>query len=420
MPVFDPLTIAEPEHLTAALAHLSTIVDSSVPGWTRQALTEADVVGRHWVKARMAEAGLDVHMDGAGNVIGVLHGTAPGNSAIMTGSHTDTVEGGGRYDGNVGVASAIEVARTLRANGVKLRHDLIVVDFFSEEPNRFGISCVGSRAMAGFITAQDLDRVDSDGVKFADELARSAIDPSALLSAQLDTNRIKAFVELHIEQGPYLEEQGSDIGLVTSITGIKRFRVAFKGRPDHAGTTPMNRRHDAGCAAAGSVLAIEQIASANVDGRGTTGLVTFTPDAVNIVTESAELWGEFRSPDLRWLEDAGAEFHSAAQREGANRSVEVQLDWLPSERPAGMDDRFIDITAREADRLGLSQSRLYSGAEHDAAIIAKKVPTAMIFVPSKDGRSHCPDEFTAEKDIHSGANVLLNTIITLDRELDFD
>ncbi|WP_037189133.1 M20 family metallo-hydrolase [Rhodococcus sp. 114MFTsu3.1] len=420
MPVSDPLIISEPQQLTADLVHLSTIIDSTIPGWTRQALTEADVVGRHWVRARMAEAGLETRIDGAGNVIGVLRGTAPGASSIMTGSHTDTVEGGGRYDGNVGVAAALEVVRTLRANGIELRHDLIVVDFFSEEPNRFGISCVGSRAMTGQISTEDMDRVDSEGVRFGDELSRVGVVPEALLSARFDTNRVKAFVELHIEQGPHLEEQGSDIGLVTSITGIKRFRVAFQGQPDHAGTTPMNRRRDAGCAAAGSVLAIERIASANVDGRGTTGLITFSPDAVNIVTESSELWGEFRSPDLDWLHAAGNKFHAAVHSEGASRSVDVELEWLPSEQPAVMDNRFIDISSREADRLGLTQSRLYSGAEHDAAILAKKIPTAMIFVPSKDGRSHCPDEFTAEKDIHSGANVLLNTIITLDRELDFD
>nr|WP_179282714.1 M20 family metallo-hydrolase [Rhodococcus sp. 15-1154-1] len=415
----DPLTLSEPERLIDDLVRLSSMVEPDSAGWTRQALTDVDTAGREWVRGAMIEAGLATRIDNAGNVIGVLEGSAPGHSAIMTGSHTDTVEGGGRFDGNVGVAAALEVVRTLRHNGMRLRHDLIVVDFFSEEPNRFGISCVGSRAMTGHLHSGDLTRLDSEGIKFGDELMRVGIDPAKILDSKIDTSLIKAFVELHIEQGPHLEEHGSDIGLVTSITGIKRFRVAFEGRADHAGTTPMDRRRDAGCAAAGSVLAIERIASSNVDGRGTTGLVTFTPDAVNIVTEAAELWGEFRSPDLRWLESAGAQFDSAVTKEGQTRAVDVQLDWLPSETPASMNRSLLDVTAQQADRLGLRQSRLYSGAEHDAAIIAKKVPTAMIFVPSKDGRSHCPEEYTSDSDICSGANVLLNTLISLDNQLDF-
>lgn len=414
----DPISVAEPPRLIADIEHLSTLVDSSLPGWSRQALTELDSHGREWVAGQMRSAGLVTHIDGAGNVIGVLRGTSASGACIMTGSHTDTVEGGGRYDGIVGVAAALEVARTIRDAGVKLVHDLVVVNFFSEEPNRFGISCVGSRAMTGFITRADLDRVDATGRSFGAELARSGIDPDQLLSSRIDTSKVRAFVELHIEQGPYLEEHGSEIGVVTSITGIKRFHAAFHGRPDHAGTTPMHRRQDAGCAAAGSVLAIEKIASGNVDGRGTTGLVTFAPEAVNVVTETAELWGEFRSPDLGWLEHASETFADAARDESDRRSVELQLDWLPSERPALMEEKFNDIVSAQADRLGLKQSRLYSGAEHDAAIIAKLIPTAMIFVPSKDGRSHCAEEFTADTDVRAGADVLLNTILTLDRQLD--
>lgn len=411
-----PQTIADPARLLADLDELATITDERV-GWTREALTEVDIDGRRWVQRRMVEAGLDTRIDGAGNVIGILRGRRPGAGAIMTGSHTDTVEGGGRFDGNVGVAAALEVVRSLRESGVTLEHDLMVVDFFSEEPNRFGISCVGSRALTGDITPQDMERLDSEGARFGDELLKAGINPSELLASRLDMTSVKAFVELHIEQGPYLEEHGSQIGVVTSITGIKRFHVAFSGRPDHAGTTPMNRRQDAGCAAAGSVLAIERIASANVDGRGTTGLVTFAPEAVNVVTAQAELWGEFRSPDLAWLDDAATQFEQSVASEGAGRSVDIHLDWLPSEKPATMDDALLPLVSQQADRLGLKQSRLYSGAEHDAAIIAKVIPTAMIFVPSRDGRSHCPEEFTEAVDLHAGANVLLSTLLAVDQHV---
>lgn len=408
------LHLDSPERLAADLEHLASLVDDGEPGWTRQALTDHDTAGRHWIAARMRAAGLETRIDGAGNVIGVLRGSGATGTAIMTGSHTDTVAGGGRFDGNVGVAAALEAVRTLRASGTSLRHDLVVVDFFSEEPNRFGISCVGSRAMMGELHPAHLDRLDAQGARFGDALAQAGIDPAAALSADIDTRRILAFVELHIEQGPYLEDQGSDIGLVTSITGIRRFHAVFDGRRDHAGTTPMDRRRDAGCAAAGSVLAVEQIASSHPDGRGTTGLVTFTPEAVNVVTERAEMWGEFRSPDDDWLADAAGRFERAAQAQSDSRTVQLELEWLPNEQPAAMTSTLLGTTSRVVDRLGLRHSRLYSGAEHDAAIIAKRIPTAMIFVPSHDGRSHCPEEFTAHDDLVDGATVLLNTLIAID------
>lgn len=408
------LDLAHPERIADDLTSLEAIVDPDSAGWTRSALTETDVAGREWIRRRMIDAGLETRIDPAGNVIGRLAGSRGDGRAIMTGSHTDTVEGGGRYDGNVGVTAALEAVRTLRESATVLAHDLLVVDFFSEEPNRFGLSCVGSRALMGDLTRAHLERLDPRGERFGDHLVSAGIDPARIRDAALDTSQVTAFVELHIEQGPYLELQGSDIGLVTSITGIRRFRAAFQGRRDHAGTTPMDRRQDAGCAAAGSVLAIERIASAHRDGRGTTGLVTFAPDAVNVVTERAELWGEFRSPDLGWLAGAGDAFHEAAENESVARGVELELEWLPSEEPAVMAAPLLDLTSTVVDRLGLTQSRLYSGAEHDAAIIAKKIPTTMIFIPSQDGRSHCPEEFTAAADIVDGATVLLNTLIALD------
>lgn len=416
MTAADPGVISAPERLMADLGTLSGLVDPDLPGWSRVALTDYDNAGRDWVRRQMLALGLDPRIDGAGNVIGRLPGTRPELGSIMTGSHTDTVEGGGRYDGIVGVIAALECVRSLRDSGTRLNHDLLVVNFFSEEPNRFGMSCIGSRALTGHITSSDMDRLDSAGQAFGDALREQAIDPTALLSARMDMSKVRAFVELHIEQGPHLEEQGSQIGVVSSITGVKRFQVAFRGRPDHAGTTPMDRRQDAGCAAAGTVLAIEQIASTNVNGRGTTGLVTFSPEAVNVVTEQANLWGEFRSPDLTWLDEAARLFEGATRKEGQDRSVSVELDWLPSEAPAVMDDALGRVVAHAADELGLTQSRLYSGAEHDAAIIAKVVPTAMIFVPSHDGRSHCAEEFTTDSDVIAGTNVLLRTLLQIDSQ----
>lgn len=399
--------------LTRDLETLTTMVDDSAPGWSRVAMTEFDLEARQWVLKQMVEAGLDARIDEAGNVLGVLKGERPSSGIIMTGSHTDTVPGGGRFDGNVGVTAALEVVRSLRASGTRLPQDLLIVDFFNEEPNRYGISCVGSRALTGRLSATHLTAQDARGISFGEALRDARIDASSVHRAAMDFSRVIAFVELHIEQGPYLEEQGNRIGLVTSITGISRFRSIFHGRRDHAGTTPMTRRFDAGCAAAGTVLAVESIASDRDTSRGTTGSVTFTPDAVNVVSERSEVRGEFRSPDSKWLAQAREKLLAAASAESEQRGLTMDLEWLPGEEPVAMSETLLGTVSQVVSDLGLSHTRMYSGAEHDAAQIARHVPTVMIFVPSHGGRSHCPEEFTEMEDILAGSEVLLNTIIQI-------
>ncbi|WP_169721475.1 Zn-dependent hydrolase [Brevibacterium album] len=401
------------ERLLDDLETLAGLVDDSLPGWTRSALTDLDVDGRHWVLARMREAGLDAHIDAAGNVIGVLAGNGSGRGRIMTGSHTDTVLSGGRFDGNVGVASALEVARSLRASGTTLAHDLVVIDFFNEEVNPHGLSCVGSRALTGALTPAHLAARNQEGTAFGDALGGARVDPNRMHEAAMDLSDVIAYVELHVEQGPNLEAQGTQIGLVTDITGVAPFRSLFTGRQDHAGTTPMSVRRDAGCAAAGTVLAVETIASEQETSRGTSGSITFTPDAVNVINETAEVWGEFRSPDGEWIAHARERLAQAAEAEGAKRGVGVELEWLPSEEPVPMSEPLLGIAGEVVADLGLSHSRLYSGAGHDAAFMALQVPTAMVFVPSQGGRSHCPEEFTESADILAGAEVLLNTIVEI-------
>lgn len=402
------------DRVEADLRALADLVESDRPGWTRTALGPADREGRELVRRWMVDAGLETTLDGAGNVIGRVSGTGAGGRAIMVGSHTDTVVGGGRFDGIVGVVGAIEAVRALRESGQRLAHDLVVVDFFNEEPNEFGLSCVGSRAMAGELTRDHLELLDDRGRSLADALAHVGIDTEGILSAQYDFSGVDAFVELHIEQGPYLEQQGSQIGLVESITGISRFRALFNGRADHAGTMPMNLRRDAGCAAAGTVLAVERIAGEGVQTKGTSGQVTFTPAAVNVVTASAEFRGEFRGPEAEWLRHAQAALTDAAYDEGRRRGVGVEVDWLPLQEPAPMSPTMLSTLSQVVDDLGLSSSRLFSGAEHDAAVIAPKVPSGMIFVPSRDGRSHCPEEWTDLTDIAAGVTTLTRALLALD------
>lgn len=405
------------ERIGDDLAALARLTDSSAPGWTRPAFTELDVAGRQWVATQMRDVGLEVTEDSAGNIIGRLAGQRPELGAIATGSHTDTVEGGGRFDGNVGVTGALEAVRLLRENDILLDHDLLVIDFFNEEPNRWGTSCLGSRALTGTLPKDYFERLSKDGEALGDALGRSGIDAASMLDAATFVQRanVKAFVELHVEQGPVLQRVGSQIGIVTSITGVSRFEALFRGRQDHAGTTSMLDRRDAGCAAAGVVLAVERIAEGYETGRGTTGQVLFTPDAVNVVSEEAVITGEFRSPDDEWLSYAQTQLQQAAAKEGARRDVEVSLDWLPNQGSVPMADELLTALESTASQLDLVASKLYSGAEHDAAIMARIAPTAMVFVPSVDGRSHCPEEFTELSDIAAGTAVLANALIEIDR-----
>lgn len=404
------------ERVREDLAQLADMTDSGQPGWTRSALTDLDAEGRRWVLGRMREAGLTAHIDPAGNVIGVLEGRR-GGRMLMTGSHTDTVPGGGRFDGMVGVVGACEAVRAFRESGVSLAHDLVVVDFFGEEPNRYGLSCVGSRALTGVFDTAFLEVTDDEGLSFAASLRAAGIDPAEMTKSTWPWDKVDGFLELHIEQGPLLEQTGTSIGLVTSITGISRFRALFSGRRDHAGTTSMDRRADAGCAAAGAVLAVERIARSGPDGvRGTTGAVTFTPAAVNVVTETAQMRGEFRSEDDRWLRAAEEALMSQVGQESQKRGVTVELDWLPHQAPRLMDGTLAGTCRAAVDDLGLSRAELFSGAEHDAAFIADRTPAAMLFVPSRDGRSHCPEEWTDLEDIMHGIRALAESLRRADAD----
>lgn len=405
------------ERISHDLESLAAMTDTSMPGWTRAAFSELDIVGRRWAADQLRAEGLEVHEDAAGNIIGRLPGRHPELGAIATGSHTDTVEGGGRFDGIVGVIGALEAVRMLRENDIRLNHDLLIIVFFNEEPNSWGTSCLGSRALTGALPKDYFDRENQQGEKLGHALQRVGIDPSGMLGvdAYLQASNLRSFVELHVEQGPVLERVGSQVGIVTSITGVTRFEALFRGRQDHAGTTSMLDRRDAGCTAAGVVLAVERIAGAHDTGRGTTGQVLFTPDAVNVVSEEALITGEFRSPDDEWLSFAQEQLQEAAAAEGAKRRVDVAIDWLPTQASVPMAEPLQQAIEATSAHLDLTASKLYSGAEHDAAIMGALVPSAMIFIPSAAGRSHCPDEWTDLADISAGTAMLAGSLVEIDR-----
>jgi N-carbamoyl-L-amino-acid hydrolase len=399
--------------LQSDLAGLAAFRDPDSPGWTRRVFSEPYLRSREWVAARMRDAGLQVSRDAAGNLIGTLAGR--GGSALVAGSHTDTVSGGGRFDGPVGVLGAIEAARCIRESGRALRHELRIVDFLGEEPNDFGLSCIGSRAVAGTLTAEHLTARDPGGRTLAEALESAAADPQRISEAAWAAGSVSAFVELHIEQGPVLEQAGVPLGIVSGIAGIERVVATFNGRADHAGTTPMGARHDALCAAADAVLAIERLASqGNTGGVGTAGRIEVLPGALNVVPAHAQLWAEFRSVDGAWLDSRRQSLEEAVLDAGRKRGVEASLRRLSRTEPVITSDEVRAAMAEAIGTLGLGFISLPSGAGHDTVQMSHVGPVGMLFVPSVGGRSHTPEELTTPEHLEAGVAALLATLLVLD------
>ncbi|MCI9888711.1 M20 family metallo-hydrolase [Micrococcales bacterium 31B] len=407
------------ESFEASLAEMATFVDDTQDGWTRQVFSDPYRGSREFVAAKMRQAGLDVTLDAGGNVVGRLEGR--GSKAgvtlkpIMTGSHTDTVRGGGRFDGIVGVLGAIEAVAAMRRSGVTLNRDLYVVDFLGEEPNEFGISCVGSRSLAGVLIPEHLNMIGASGDTLGDTLAKVGINPDSALRNAWAPNSLHAYIELHIEQGPLLEKSGHDIGVVTAIAGIDRLMARFVGRADHAGATPMDGRLDALSAAAAAVLTIEREGcGAPVHGVATTGRIESYPGSFNVVPSEARLWAELRSTDQSWLHGVKGRLAEQIGLEANRRGVSHMIEWLTDQDAVPTEPAIRDRIALCAERLGYTWTPVPSGAGHDAAHMVHLGPMGMIFIPSVGGRSHCPEEFTPIEDIARGIHVLAKTLSELD------
>ncbi|MCX5340708.1 M20 family metallo-hydrolase [Streptomyces atratus] len=404
------------ERMSERFAALAEFHDSTVPGWSREVFSEPYRASRDWVRRQMADAGLDPVTDAAGNIVGRLPGRRGGGPALVTGSHTDTVSQGGRFDGIVGVLAGIEVAQRFRETGTRLEHDLTVVDFLGEEANDFGISCIGSRAVTGVLRAEHFDRVDGTGTRLGDAVTGFGLDPQRMLRQAWRPADVHAYVELHVEQGPLLERSGTSVGVVTAIAGIDRLLLRFAGQSGHAGTTAMDERHDALVSAAAAVLTVERVGcGAPVHGVATPGCIESSPGSMGVITDQARLWAELRSVDGSWLRGARKQIVDEVVAEARRRGVQVDVDHLTDQDPVPTAEPVQDVIGRSADALGLSWQAVPSGAGHDAAHLARLAPMGMIFVPSVNGRSHCPEEFTAITDIEQGAHVLASTLMSLDR-----
>jgi N-carbamoyl-L-amino-acid hydrolase len=403
--------------IEADITELAGLHDPDQQGWTREVFSDPYRASRQMVRAKMQDSGLDVHVDGAGNIVGVLAGRSPAAPALVTGSHTDTVTAGGRFDGVVGVMGALELVRRLRENDIELTRDLIVVDFLGEEPNDWGLSCLGSRALAGELSAGDLELADTAGRRLGDQYQKFGVDPAGLLATDwLQRKALHAYVELHVEQGPLLQRHAAQIGVVTAIAGIERVLATFVGRSDHAGTRPMDDRRDAMVAAARAVLCVQRTGcGAPVHGVATTTRLANALASSNVVPSHIEMRTEFRSIDPDWLTLTRQQIVADIADEAARDGVDVDFAWTTDSQVVQAAPLIQDVVAQAAAGLDLSWKAVPSGATHDAAHMARLCPMGMIFVPSLDGRSHCPEEWTDFADIASGVEVLAATVLALDR-----
>jgi len=405
----EQLRISE-ARLMARLAELAAIGATADGSCCRLALTDEDKAGRDLVVRWMRELGLEVHIDPIGNIFGLRRGTED-VEPVMTGSHIDTVRTGGRYDGNLGVLGGLEVVQVLNEAGIETRRPLVVGVFTDEEGARFHPDMLGSLVYAGGLTLQQAyATVSIDGKVLKDELVRIGY----LGDAPLPLYRPHAFVELHIEQGPVLDIEGVTIGAVENLQGISWQEASITGQSNHAGTTPMRLRHDAAYCASAIGHFLRQLAREMGGNQvATMGKVDLHPNLINVIAARAKVTVDLRNTDEALLQQAERRLAQFLQQLAKDEGVQVETKSLARFEPVAFDQGVADLVARTARKLGHSCRPMTSGAGHDAQMMARICPTAMIFVPSVRGISHNPAEHTEPAHLAAGADVLLHTLLEL-------
>ena len=377
-------------------------------GINRLAFTDADWKGRQYIIDCMTDVGLSVEIDDFGNVIGYKIGKKPDLPVVMVGSHTDSVPNGGNYDGVVGVLSAIEVIRSMIDDGYEHDHTIAVVSFMCEESGRFGNATLGSKAMRGELTLQDLHHlVDKQGISLYEALKGRNLNPDGI-ETMAYKRPVKSFTEIHIEQGKVLEHEQKTIGIVTGIAAPERFYVTIRGNADHSGATPMNLRHDALCGASKIILGIEEIASMQEEPPvvGTVGVVEVTPGAMNVIPGAVKLGVDIRSISKVARNSVVTLVKEFIDITAEKRGLSYTIETIAQDQPVEMHPAMIREIEEAVKSVGVEYMTMPSGAGHDAMHWAEVVPTGMIFIPCRDGISHNPAEFAEMDDIVTGAAVL--------------
>ena len=401
------------ERLKKDILDLSEIGRLEDHGIYRMAFTEANMEARSWLLDRIHAAGLDSYQDGAGNIFGRLNWNSD-QACVMAGSHIDTVPAAGHLDGSLGVLVALECFRCIKEQSVKTKYPLEMAAF-SDEEGRFG-GLLGSEAVIGNINPARLhDAVDLSGVRLMDAMASVGLNALDVLDARRPPGSIHAYLELHIEQGPVLDQLGYNLGVVEDITGLFHWVVKLTGAADHAGTTPMNMRKDAFMGVTAFANEIPRLLKESGSDRSvaTIGKINLTPGTANTVPGQAEFALDVRDTDSATLNNLGEAFRETLSGIARDRSLMFEFEILSKVSPVKCDGTIVKTLAETAKSLGAKFQCMPSGAAHDAQIIAQIAPVGMIFVPSRDGRSHSPAEWTAWEDIEIGAKLMLNTLLTI-------
>lgn len=391
------------------------LISESPHGLTRRFATPEHRRANQLVAGWMEQAGMQVHEDAIGNIVGRYEGTEAGAGAIMLGSHLDTVVMAGRYDGMLGVLCALACVEHLAANNTRLPQAIEVIGFADEEGVRYQSTFLGSRALTGEFDMSMLERVDKDGISMRDALVTFGQNPEELPAAQRKPGALAAYIEVHIEQGPVLEQQGLAVGVVTGIAGATRLIASVAGEAGHAGTVPMSLRRDALAGAAACVSAIERICTGPADLVGTVGRIVAEPGAVNVIPGRCEFSIDIRAADDARRLQAVTEVTTELARLCAERQLLIDFEEVHNEGSVACDDRLQEHISAAITATGLPVCRLTSGAGHDAMVMAHIAPAGMIFVRCAGGISHNPAESITTEDAAIGAEVLMQAVLELSR-----
>jgi N-carbamoyl-L-amino-acid hydrolase len=401
--------------LTSEMEALASISDALPPAVTRIVFTATDLKARAWLKARCEEAGLAVRQDPVGNTFARWAGSDPSSPAVGTGSHIDAIPNAGKYDGVVGVLGALEAIRTLQRSGFEPTHSIELLVFTAEEPTRFGIGCLGSRMLAGTLSPDAARQFRDHEGQSLEQVRKSADLSGDLETVPLPRNYYKAFIELHIEQGPVLERRGIPLGVVSRIAAPASLNISLAGSGGHAGGVLMPDRNDALCAAAELILAIEHAArtSGAIDTVATVGICEVFPGAVNSIPFRVRLSVDVRDTDLARRDQVMQEIESAGQAVSAQRQVSVRTELLNADAPADCAPLVVTALSEACRKHNLNFLPMVSRAYHDSLFMSHIAPTGMLFVPCRNGYSHRPDEYASPEDVACGTLVLAETLAAL-------
>jgi ureidoglycolate amidohydrolase len=401
--------------LLSEIEALGAISEAEPPVVTRIVFSPADLKARSWMKEKCEAAGLVVREDAIGNTFARWVGSDPDGPAVGTGSHIDAIPNAGKYDGVVGVLGGLEAIRSLQRAGFRPKNSIELLMFTSEEPTRFGIGCLGSRLLAGTLSADAARKLrDSEG-EFLDDVRQRAGFSGKLEDVKLSNGYYKAFVELHIEQGPLLERESIPLGIVTKIAAPASARISIEGAGGHAGGVVMPDRRDALCAAAELILEIERFArtSGSSDSVATVGMCDVFPGAVNSIPSRVRLSLDVRDTDLASRDSVMKNVEQAAHNIAVKRNVAIETEMLNADAPADSSPLILNALTAACGKHHLNFRSMISRAYHDTLFMSCVSPTAMLFIPCRDGYSHRPDEYSSIEDIARGSLVLAETLASL-------